>query len=71
MNQAASIDDGILNPGEDKLHITVEFLPVTYNGKLEESETIYGLTEWKFSGNDKVGAKPTEDDRNGLVELKL
>lgn len=64
-------DSGILEPNEDKVHIAVEFLPVTHDGKLEESGTVYGFTEWKFSGDVKVGAAPIAGDLNGLVNLKL
>lgn len=64
-------DDAILGPNEDKLHIAVEFLPITHNGKLEESGTEYGFTEWKFSGDVKTAAAPIAGDLNGLVNLKL
>jgi hypothetical protein len=64
-------DSGVLKPNEDKLHIAVEFLPITRDGKVEEDGTIYGFTEWKFSGDAKVGASPIAGDQNGLVDLKL
>lgn len=64
-------ESGVLEPNEDKLHIAVEFLPITHDGKLEEGGTIYGFTEWKFSGDGRVGAVPIAGDLNGVVNLKL
>ena len=64
-------DSGVLKSNEDKLHIAVEFLPITRDGKVEEDGTIYGFTEWKFSGDKMVGASPIAGDQSGLVDLKL
>lgn len=63
-------EDGLLRSAQSGVHVGVLFNALTPSDELrDDHDKIYRLTELKYSGTNRYGAKPRPGDNDGLIDL--